>query len=90
MNVKVNWIMRVWILTVIFGCLAEIEKEHDIKPFFNAVRKFYVASICIQKMIQKFPFQDPLLKDQPEKTASYSVGTVLGLAIAKCFPQLIV
>ncbi len=68
--------------------LAELEEVHDMRPFFNAVREFYVTSI--QKMKQKFPFHDSLLKDlgvlQPEKTASYSVSTVLGLA--KRFPQL--
>jgi len=35
------------VLTVILGGLAKLEKEHDIKPFFNAVRKFYVASIAM-------------------------------------------
>ena len=68
--------------------LAELQEEYDLKPFFTAVRNFYVASI--KKMLQKFPFSDSLLKDlgvlQPEKTASYSVDTVLGLA--KRFPQL--
>ena len=69
-------------------CITELEEEHDTKPFFTAVRNFYVASL--KKMIQKFPFGDSLLKDlgvlQPEKTASYSVETVLGLA--RRFPQL--
>ena len=68
--------------------LAELQEEYDLKPFFTAVRNFNVTSI--KKMLQKFPFNDSLLKDlgvlQPEKTASYSVDTVLGLA--KCFPQL--
>ena len=68
--------------------LAELQEEYDLKPFFTAVRNFYVASI--KKMLQKFPFSDSLLKDlgvlQPEKTASYSIDTVLGLA--KRFPQL--
>ena len=69
-------------------CITELEEEHDTKPFFTAVRNFYFASL--KKMIQKFPFGDSLLKDlgvlQPEKTASYSVETVLGLA--RRFPQL--
>ena len=69
-------------------CIAEFEEEHDTKPIFTAVRNFFVASL--KKMLQKFPFGDSLLKDlgilQPEKTASYSVETVLGLA--KRFPQL--
>ena len=49
--------------------LAEVENEHDTKPFFSAVRKFYLATI--KKMLKKFPFGDSLLKDlgvvQPEK-----------------------
>lgn len=68
--------------------IAELEEEHDTKPFFTAIRNFYVASI--KKMIQKFPFGDSLMKDlgvlQPDKTATYSVETVLGLA--RRFPQL--
>lgn len=52
------------------------------------VREFYVA--LLQKIIRKFPFQDSLLKNlgvlQPDRAASYSVTTVLGLA--KRFPQL--
>ena len=70
------------------GVLAEIEEEHDLRPFFKSIRNFYITSL--QKMIQKFPFQDSLLKDlgilQPEKTSSYSVATVLTLA--NRFPQL--
>ena len=62
--------------------LVELEAEHDLKPFFSAVRKFYVATI--NKMLQKFPFGDSLLKDlgilQPEKTASYSFDRVQYLA----------
>lgn len=68
--------------------LAEIEAEHDTKPFFSAVRKFYLATI--QKMLKKFPFGDTLLQDlgilQPNRTRSYDVSTVVGLA--KRFPQL--
>lgn len=55
-----------------------IADEHDTKPFFTAIRNFYIA-----KMLLKFPFSDSLLKDlgilQPEKTASYSVETVLSI-----------
>ena len=28
-----------------WSCLHELEEEHDLKPFFNAVRSFYVSSI---------------------------------------------
>ncbi len=69
-------------------CIRELEEEHDPAPFFSAVRKFYTASL--KKMLKKFPFGDSLLKDfgvlQPDKTASYSVDTIVGLA--KRFPQL--
>ena len=68
--------------------LAEVETEHDTKPFYVAVRKFYLATI--KKMLKKFPFGDSILKDlgilQPEKTTSYDVSTVVSLA--KRFPQL--
>lgn len=68
--------------------IAELEGEYDTKPFFAAVRNFYLATI--KKMLLKFPFSDSLLKDlgvlQPEKTSSYSVNTALNLA--KRFPQL--
>ena len=41
-------------------------------------------------MLAKFPFEDTLLKNlgvlQPDKTASFSVDTIIGLA--KRFPQL--
>ena len=43
-----------------WGVIAEIESEHDKKPFFLAVRKFYLATI---KMLKKFPFGDILMKD---------------------------
>ena len=39
-------------------CLAKLEKEHKLKFFFTAVRKFYLASIT--KMLKKFPFGDSL------------------------------
>ena len=49
--------------------LVELEAEHDLKSFFSAVRKFYVATI--NKILQKFPCGDSLLKDlgilHPEK-----------------------
>ena len=68
--------------------VAELEQEQDTKPFFSAVRKFYVASL--KKMLKKFPFGDTLLKDlevlQPNKTAAFPVSTVVKLA--KRFPQL--
>ena len=68
--------------------LAELQLEHDLKPFFVGVRSFYLATI--KKMLQKFPFRDSLLKDlgvlQPNKTSSYPVSTLLDLA--KRFPQL--
>ena len=60
-----------------YGCdtqriLSKLEEAHDIKTIFNAVRKFYVASIL---KIQKSLFRDSWLKDlgalQPERTASY-------------------
>ena len=68
--------------------LVELEAERELKPFFSAVRKFFIASIT--KMLKKFPFGDSILKDlgvlQPQQTASYSIDTILGLA--KHFPQL--
>lgn len=68
--------------------LAQIEEEHDTKPFFSAIRKFYIATI--HKMLKKFPFGDSLLHDlgilQPEKTSAYPATSVLQLA--KKFPQL--
>ena len=49
-----------------------------LKLLFPAVRKVCVATI--NKMLQKFPFGDPLLKDlgilRPEKTASYSFDRI--------------
>lgn len=55
--------------------VAAFEEERDPKPFFDAVRKFYLASNH-QKMIKKFPFGDSILKDlgvlQPDKTSSFS------------------
>ena len=78
--------MRVWVLGLPRG--GTLEEEHELKPFFSAVRKFYIASI--KKMLSKFPFGDSLLKNlgvlQPEKTAAYDVDTILSLA--QCFPQI--
>ena len=34
--------------------LVELETEHDLKPFFSAVRKFYIDTI--NKMLHKFQF----------------------------------
>ena len=71
-----------------WACVAELEEEMDMKPFFSAVRKFYLATL--KKMFKKFPFGDTLLKDlgivQPNKTDSYTVKTVHRLA--KKFPQI--
>ncbi len=69
-------------------CVAELEKEMDMKPFFSAVKQFYLATL--KKMFKKFPFEDTLLQDlgiiRPNKTASYTVNTVHRLA--KRFPQI--
>ena len=69
-------------------CVAELEEEINIKPFFSAVRQFYLATL--KKMFKKFPFGDTILKDlgivQPNKTDSYTVDTVHRLA--KRFPQI--
>ena len=66
----------------------ELEAEHDLKPFFSAIRRFYLATI--NKMHQKFPFVYSILKDlgilQPEKTTSYSFDQVQRLA--ERFPKL--
>ena len=71
-----------------WATLAEVEQEHDTKPFFKSVRQFYCASI--KKMLKKFPFGDSLMKDlgvlQPNKVSTYVVDIVLKLA--KRFPQL--
>jgi hypothetical protein len=68
--------------------VAELEEEEDTKPFFNAVRAFYVKTI--EKMKKKFPFNDTLLKDlgvmQPNLTMSVPVGTIVRLA--QRFPQI--
>ena len=68
--------------------VAELEQEHDTKPFFSAVRNFYIATI--QKMLNKFPFGDPLMKNlgilNPNKATSFPSTVVTQLA--KRFPQL--
>ena len=68
--------------------IAELEEELDPKPFYKAVRRFYLATI--QKMLKKFPFGDSFFKDleilRPSKASSFSSGTVVSLA--KKFPQL--
>lgn len=70
------------------GLLGRMEASHSTKPFFTAIRKFYVETI--KKMIKKFPFDDTLMKDleilQPEKTAVFPVSTIISLA--KRFPQI--
>ena len=70
--------------TAMWASLAQLQEEHDLKPFFTAIRKFYIASTT-----KNFHLVT-ILKDlgvlQPENTASYSVETIIGLA--KHFPQL--
>ena len=41
--------------------VSALEQEHDSKPFFEAVREFYVKSI--KTMIQKFPFGDAIFRE---------------------------
>ena len=68
--------------------IAELEQEHDPKPFFTAIRKFYVVSV--KKMLSKFPFGDTLMWNwailNPSKTSSFPSSTVV--ALAKRFLQL--
>ena len=68
--------------------ISDLEEEQDCKPFFTAVRSFYVATI--QKMLKKFPFSDTILKDlgiiNPLQVNSYSFDTIQRLA--KRFKQL--
>lgn len=68
--------------------VAELEQEHDPKPFYSAIRHFYLATL--QKMLKKFPFGDSLLKTlaimNPDKAATFPANTVVSLA--KRFPQL--
>ena len=67
-----------------WACIGDLEKELDPKPFFSAVRSFYLATI--QKMLKKFPFGDPLFKDLGILLPSKVSDTVIRLA--KRFPQL--
>ena len=71
-----------------WAIISTVEEEHDITPFFDAVKKFYIATL--KKMIKKFPFGDTLLQDLgvlvPDKVSTYSVETITRLA--KRFPQL--
>ena len=68
--------------------LSGIEEEFDPKPFYKAVREFYVATL--KKMLKKFPFGDSILKDlgiiNPDSVSTYSFSTIESLA--KRFPQL--
>ena len=67
--------------------VAELEKVHDTKVFFSAVRKFYLATI--KKMLNKFPFGDTLMKNLgilTDKAISFPSDTVVELA--EWFPQL--
>ena len=63
-------------------CLSELQEEYDLKPFFTAVRGFYIATL--KKMLKKFPFGDSLLKDlsvlQPDKTSTFSDNVLVNLA----------
>ena len=67
--------------------LSVLQEEFDLKPFYEAVQSFYVASL--KKMLIKFPFEDSILKDlgiiNPDQVCSYSHDTVVR---AKRFPQL--
>ncbi len=47
--------------TSTWASVAASEEENDMKPFFVAVRGFYINTI--KKMIKKFPFGDNLLQD---------------------------
>ena len=62
--------------------LSSFEEEYDPKPFYNAVRGFYVSTL--QKMLKKFPFGDSILKDldviNPDKVCSYSYEKIKSLA----------
>ncbi len=81
----VKWLMNILELGV---SVAELEQEHDTKPFFTAVRKFYISTIT--KMLSKFPFGDELMKNlailHPSKGSTFPSSTVVTLA--KHFPQL--
>ena len=68
--------------------IASLEEEHDIAPFYRAVRSFYIATIT--KMLKKFPFRDSILKDlgiiNPHQVSAYSFNTIKSLA--KRFKQV--
>ena len=68
--------------------VAELEEEEDTRPFYSTVRNFYLATI--QKMLNKFPFGDSLMKNlrilHPTNASSFLPCTVIELA--KRFPQL--
>ena len=63
--------------------ISTVEEEHDIAPFFDDVKNFYIATL------NKFSFGDTLLQDLgvlvPDKVSAYSVEAITRLA--KCFPQ---
>ena len=77
--------MNIWESVVIRGLLfSAMEQEHDTKPFFDSVKKFYV------KTSKNDPFGDSLLRDleisQQKKLTSSTIDSVVGLA--KRFLQL--
>ena len=71
-----------------WALIAQLEEDDDPKPFFRAIRQFYVATI--QKMLKKFPFGDSLLKDleivNPESSCSRDISAIIDLS--KRFPQI--
>ena len=71
-----------------WAALSAMEDEFDTKPFYQAVRDFYVASL--KKMLNKIPFGDTVLKDlgviNPDKVCTYNFTTIQTLADR--FPQL--
>lgn len=75
------------LITSTWACISDLESTDYLQPS-HAVRSFYVNST--KKMLNRFPFNDTLMKDlsmlQPGKTSSFSVGKVL--ALARCFPQI--
>ncbi len=75
--------------TETWAAISVFEQERNTKPFFEAVRKFYVTSI--KKMIQKFPFGDSLFRDLeillPTKLTSTTTISI-ALKLAERFPQL--
>ena len=68
--------------------LSGMEEEFDPKPFYKAVREFYVATL--KKMLKNFPFGDSILKDlgiiNPDSVSTYSFSTIESLA--KRFPTV--